>query len=139
MPLNANKSEELTVTANALKSTGGFVRIGYAFQYFMQGLSHAVQYEAAFRQELMIAIPAMIELWLLPVSMVEKIVLLGAVLLLLVVAVVDRVSTKRHPLSGRAKDLGCAAVLLAVILMVTVWTLIAGPLVTGIETVVKIF
>lgn len=54
-------------------------------------------------------------------------------------AIVDRVSTKRHPLSGRAKDLDCAAVLLAVILMVTVWTLIAGPLVAGIETVVKIF
>jgi diacylglycerol kinase (ATP) len=134
---NANKSEELIATASALKSIGGFARIGKAFQYSMQGLSHAVRFEAAFRQELMIAIPAMIGLWFLPVSVIEKIVLLGTVLLLLIVellnsaieATVDRVSTERHPLSGRAKDLGSAAVLLAVILMVTAWALIAGPLV----------
>jgi diacylglycerol kinase (ATP) len=137
MPPNANKSEEFTATASALKSTGGFARIGKAFQYSLQGFSHAVRFEAAFRQELVIAIPAMIGLWFLPVSVIEKIVLLGTVLLLLIVellnsaieAIVDRVSTERHPLSGRAKDLGSAAVLLAVTLMVTAWTLIAGPLV----------
>jgi diacylglycerol kinase (ATP) len=67
--------------------------------------------------------------------MVEKIVLLATVLLMLIVellnsaieATVDRVSTERHPLSGRAKDLGSAAVFIAVLLMVTAWTLIAGP------------
>ena len=61
----------------------------------------------------------------------------GSVLLLLMVellnsaieATVDRVSTERHPLSGRAKDLGSAAVMLAVILMVATWALIAGPVV----------
>jgi diacylglycerol kinase (ATP) len=135
MPSNANNNDESTAAANALKSTGGFARIGKAFQYSMQGLTHAVRYEAAFRQELVIAIPAMIGLWFLPVSRVEKIVLLATVLLLLIVellnsaieATVDRVSTERHPLSGRAKDLGSAAVLFAVILMVTAWVLIAGP------------
>ncbi len=146
MPLNhkrisnmppSNNVEESTAATSAQKSTGGFARIGKAFQYSMQGLSHAVRFEAAFRQELMIAIPAMIGLWFLPVSMIEKIILLGTVLLMLIVellnsaieATVDRVSTERHPLSGRAKDLGSAAVLLAVILMVTAWALIAGPVV----------
>ncbi len=146
MPSNP-ANDESKVTAHPQKSTDGIARMGKAFRYSMQGLSHAVRFEAVFRQELLIAIPAIIGVWFLPVSMVEKRVLLGTVLLLLIVAllnsaieaIVDRVSTKRHPLSGRAKDLGCAAVLLAVILMVTVWTLIAGPLVAGIETVVKIF
>ena len=131
----APHSEEDTAAANALKSTGGFARIGKALGYSLQGLTHAVRFEAAFRQELIIAIPAIIGLWFLPVSMVEKLLLLGTVLLVLIVellnsaieATVDRVSTERHPLSGRAKDLGSAAVLLAVILMVVAWALIAGP------------
>ena len=131
----APHSEEDTAAANALKSTGGFARIGKALGYSLQGLTHAVRFEAAFRQELIIAIPAIIGLWFLPVSMVEKLLLLGTVLLVLIVellnsaieATVDRVSTERHPLSGRAKDLGSAAVLLAVALMVATWVLIAGP------------
>jgi diacylglycerol kinase (ATP) len=102
----------------------------------MQGLTHAVHFEAAFRQELVIAIPAIMGVWFLPVTMVEKIVLLATVVLMLIVellnsaieATVDRVSTERHPLSGRAKDLGSAAVLLAVLLMVTAWMFIAGPI-----------
>ena len=131
----APHSEEDTAAANALKSTGGFARIGKALGYSLQGLTHAVRFEAAFRQELIIAIPAIIGLWFLPVSMVEKLLLLGTVLLVLIVellnsaieATVDRVSTERHPLSGRAKDLGSAAVLLAVALMLATWVLIAGP------------
>ena len=125
------------IPASELKSTDGFSRIGKALRYSAQGLNHAVRFEAAFRQELMIAIPAETGLWFLPVSMVEKIVLFGSVWLLLIVellnsaieATVDRVSTERHPLSGRAKDLGSAAVLLAVVLMTASWALIAGPVV----------
>ena len=133
----APHSETDTTAANTLKSTGGFARIGKALGYSLQGLTHAVRFEAAFRQELIIAIPAMIGLWFFPNSMVEKLVLLGTVLLMLITellnsaieATVDRVSTERHPLSGRAKDLGSAAVLLAVTLMVVAWALIAGPVV----------
>ena len=133
----APHSEEDTAAANALKSTGGFARIGKALGYSLQGLTHAVRFEAAFRQELIIAIPAIIGLWFLPVSMVEKLLLLGTVFLVLIVellnsaieATVDRVSTERHPLSGRAKDLGSAAVLLAVVLMLATWVLIAGPII----------
>ena len=134
MSLETKKNDESTATA--LKSVSGVARIGKAFQYSMQGLTHAVRFEAAFRQELVIAIPAIMGVWFLPVTMVEKIVLLATVVLMLIVellnsaieATVDRVSTERHPLSGRAKDLGSAAVLLAVLLMVTAWMLIAGPI-----------
>jgi diacylglycerol kinase (ATP) len=134
MSLETKKNDESAATA--LKSTGGVARIGKAFQYSMQGLTHAVRFEAAFRQELVIAIPAIMGVWFLPVTMVEKIVLLATVVLMLIVellnsaieATVDRVSTERHPLSGRAKDLGSAAVLLAVLLMVVAWMLIAGPI-----------
>jgi diacylglycerol kinase (ATP) len=135
--MSPNTNNDESTAPNALKSIDGFARIGKAFRYSMQGLNHAVRFEAAFRQELMIAIPAMIGLWFLPVTMIEKVVLLGTVLLMLIVellnsaieATVDRVSTERHPLSGRAKDLGSAAVLLTVVLMVTAWVLIAGPVV----------
>lgn len=133
----APHSEADTTTANALKSTGGFARIGKALGYSLQGLTHAIRFEAAFRQELIIAAPATIGLWFLPVSMVEKLLLFATVFLMLMVellnsaieAIVDRVSTERHPLSGRAKDLGSAAVLLAIILMIAAWALIAGPVV----------
>lgn len=129
--------EQPSATTSTLKSTDGVGRIGKALRYSLQGLTHAIRYEAAFRQELMVAIPAMIGLWFLPLSMVEKIVLLGTVLIVLIVellnsaieATVDRVSTERHPLSGRAKDLGSAAVLLAVILMTLAWIVLAGPVV----------
>jgi diacylglycerol kinase (ATP) len=135
MSHHSDSPEENLRSANTQKSSGGFARIGKAFQYSMQGLTHAVRFEAAFRQELVIAIPAIIGVWFLPVSMVEKIVLLGTVFLMLIVellnsaieAVVDRVSTERHLLSGRAKDMGSAAVFFAVTLMITAWALIAGP------------
>ncbi len=132
-----NKSSNANADANALKSTGGFARIGKAFGYSIQGLSHALRYEAAFRQELILVIPATIALWFLPITLLEKTVLLGSHFLLLIVellnsaveAVVDRVSTERHPLSGRAKDLGSAAVLLTVLFMLSAWILIVGPIV----------
>ena len=135
MPPEMNHDDESKAAANALKSTGGFARIGKAFQYSMQGLAHAVRFEAAFRQELVMAIPAIIGVWFLPVTMLEKIVLLGTVALMLITellnsaieATVDRVSIERHPLSGRAKDLGSAAVFIAVLLMLVAWLLIAGP------------
>ncbi len=134
---NQNPSDPQTSTAaSTLKSKGGFARVFKAFGYSIQGLSHAVRYEAAFRQELILVVPATIALWFLPITLLEKTVLLGTHFLVLIVellnsaveAVVDRVSTDRHPLSGRAKDLGSAAVLLAVLFMMSAWLLIVGPI-----------
>ncbi|MBL8524618.1 MAG: diacylglycerol kinase [Betaproteobacteria bacterium] len=120
---------------NVLQSTLSVARIFNAFKYSMNGFSAAFRHEAAFRQELLFAVPACCVLWFLPVTPVEKVLLLTSALLVLIVellnsaveAVVDRVSEERHPLSGRAKDFGSAAVLLSLVIMGATWILIAGP------------
>lgn len=110
----------------------GFDRILSASKYSYQGLKAQWKHEAAFRQEawlFLIALP--FALWLGD-SGLERAVLILSVGLVLIVetlnsgveAVVDRISDEHHELSGRAKDLGSAAVMLALILAVVVWLVI---------------
>ncbi len=98
--------------------------------YAWQGINSAARSEAAFREELygaLIFIP--VAFWL-DISTVERILLVGVILLLLIVellnsaleAAIDRIGTERHPLSGKTKDIGAAAVLFALILVVFTWT-----------------
>lgn len=110
----------------------GIRRIFDAFGYSLAGLRAAIQHEAAFRQELLIFIVlAPIGLWLGETA-VEQVLLIGSLILVLIVelinsaieAVVDRVGADRHELSGRAKDLGSAAVLLSLVNVVVIWVLI---------------
>ena len=108
-----------------LKSRGGVVRVFKAAGYSLAGLRAAFIHEAAFRQLLLLAF------WL-PVTGVERALMVGVVLLALIVelinsaieAVVDRISLELHPLSKRAKDLGSAAQMLALLLITSVWSLI---------------
>jgi len=110
----------------------GIVRIIKAGGYSWQGLCAAWRHEAAFRQEIWLAV-VMIPLGLyLGGNGVEKALLIGSVLLLLVVeilnsaveAVVDRVGEEAHELSGRAKDMASAAVALTIVLMALIWFLV---------------
>ena len=110
----------------------GIIRIIKASAYSWQGLCAAWRYEAAFRQEVWLAV-VMIPLGLyLGGNAVEKALLIGSVLLILVVellnsaieAVVDRFGGEQHELSGRAKDMASAAVALALALMAVVWALV---------------
>lgn len=118
------------------KSKSGLKRIFSAFFYSMDGLRTAWRHEHAFRQELMIVVPGVIVALLIPVTALERVVLIGVLLLLLIVellnsaieAVVDRVSLERNPLSKNAKDLGSAAVMLSMLMVVAAWGLIALPL-----------
>ena len=119
------------------KSRSGLVRIARAFGYSMQGLATAVKHEHAFRQELMLAaVMVPLALWLGETGL-ERALLVASVLLVLIVellnsaveAAVDRISLERHELAGRAKDLGSAAVFLALGLCLLSWVLIAGPVV----------
>lgn len=121
------------------KSRSGLVRIARAFGYSMQGLATAVKHEHAFRQELMLCVVLLpLALWL-PLSPVERVLLIGSLIIVLITellnsaveAVVDRVSLENHALSKRAKDIGSAAVFLALVLAGVVWGLIAGPVVWG--------
>jgi diacylglycerol kinase (ATP) len=110
----------------------GIIRIIRASVYSWQGLCAAWRHEAAFRQEVVLAV-VMIPLGLyLGDNGVEKALLIGSVLLVLLVeiinsaveAVVDRFGDEQHELSGRAKDMASAAVALAIALMAAVWILV---------------
>jgi diacylglycerol kinase (ATP) len=78
---------------------------------------------------LLIALPSA---WLLGKGALERALLMGSCLLVVIVelinsaleAVVDRIGTERHELSGRAKDFGSAAVFCSVILAVIVWAIL---------------
>ena len=107
----------------------GIKRIFMAGVYSIQGIRSALIHEAAFRQEMVLAVVAIpLAVWL-DVSAVERILLISVVVLILIVelvnsaieAVVDRFGGEMHELSGRAKDMGSAAVLFALLLAVYVW------------------
>jgi diacylglycerol kinase (ATP) len=110
----------------------GLLRIYQAFFYSMAGFKAAWQNEAAFRQEVLLTL-AMIPaaLWLGDTPL-EKIVLIGCLVLVLLAelfnsaieAVVDRIGTEKHDLSGRAKDIGSAAVFLTLTWAAIVWLVI---------------
>lgn len=109
--------------------TRGLKHIIQAGGYSMSGLKAAITHEEAFRLEL-IAMVVMLPLaiWL-GESGVEYALLVGSLLLVLLVelinsaleAVVDRVSVEHHELSGRAKDIGSAAVFIALMNVVAIW------------------
>lgn len=109
----------------------GWRRLINASRYSAQGLRAAWQNEAAFRQELIASIVLIpVALWL-GSSALERSVLVGSLLLVWIVelvnsaieAVVDRTGTERHELSGRAKDIGSAAVMIALINVAVIWLL----------------
>jgi diacylglycerol kinase (ATP) len=110
----------------------GLARLWLATLNSFRGLKHCYHSEAAFRQEVWAAsvlLPA--ALWL-GRSGVERTLLIGSVLLVMIVellntaveVVVDRIGLERHTLSGFAKDLGSSAVLFALILVGVTWVLV---------------
>lgn len=122
-------------TESPFKGKTGLARVWNAFNYSLAGLGAAWRNEDAFRQEVVLA-AIMIPLALLcPVSAVEKGLMIACVLLVIIVellnsaveAAIDRISLDRHLLSKRAKDIGSAAVLVALLNVVIVWALILLP------------
>ena len=111
------------------KSKGGLGRLYNALRYSAQGLGAAFRHEAAFRQELaLVAVLAPVAVWL-GRSFSEVVMLLGTLFFVLVVellnsgleALADTITLEKHPLIGRAKDLGSAAVMLSILFGVVVW------------------
>jgi diacylglycerol kinase (ATP) len=126
-----------TLPFNPYKGNRGLTRAWHAMKNSLAGFRVAIREESAFRQELTLAailIPCGL---LVPVEPVSRVLLLGSVLLVLIVellnssveAAIDRISLERHELSRRAKDLGSAAVMVALGMCVMTWALIVGPLV----------
>jgi len=119
---------------SSYKSTGGLRRILKAIAYSWRGLRAAFVHEAAFRQELLLAvvmIPAAfwlgrnaleIALLITPIGLVLAVELLNSA----VEALADALSTEHHLLLGRAKDIGSAAVLVCLLLTAAIWILIVG-------------
>ena len=117
------------VEESPFKGKTGVQRILSACHYSLAGLRAALACEDAFRQEaLSAAVLIPLAFWL-PVSGTGRSLMIASVLLVLIVellnsaieATVDRVSLDRHHLSKRAKDIGSAAVMLALINVVLVW------------------
>lgn len=100
--------------------------------YSWAGLKTAFRQEAAFRQELAAALVLIPAALLLADNGLERAVLIGSVLLVLVVellnsaveAAIDRFGGEQHPLFGDAKDLGSAAVAVSILLALVVWVLV---------------
>jgi diacylglycerol kinase (ATP) len=111
----------------------GVRRILHATRYSAQGFVHAWRHEAAFRQELALSVVMLpLALWL-GRNAYEILLLCATLFLVLIVellnsaieATVDRVGQEHHELSGRAKDLGSAAVFLSLLLVSVTWGTIA--------------
>jgi diacylglycerol kinase (ATP) len=117
------------------KGKTGFTRIIQAFFNSLAGLADAWRHESAFRQEILLAVVLVPVACWVRVTPTERAVLIGSVLLVLIVellnssveAAIDRISFDRHSLSKRAKDLGSAAVLIALVMLAVVWGLILLP------------
>lgn len=126
-----------TPAVGAFKSRGGLRRIVGAASNSVAGLVTAWRIEHAFRQELFVVLPGVVVALLLPVGSIEKLILIGSLVLVLIVellnsaieATVDRISLDRHPLSKNAKDFGSAAVMLTFLLALAAWLVVIWPLV----------
>lgn len=128
---NTPVSQETPLEAHpgTLKKSG-LIRIKNATGYSLKGLKSAFKGEAAFRQECLLALITLpIAVFLLPIGMIERLLIVCVTCLVLIVellnsaieAVVDRVGLEAHPLSGQAKDIGSAAVLVTLLLWGYVW------------------
>lgn len=107
----------------------GVKRMVKACSYSYNGLRLALKNEAAFRSEIILALFLLPLAYWLPVTTVERVLLIMVVGIVLIVelintaieAVVDRVGSEHHQLSGMAKDVGSAAVLVSLMLCAFVW------------------
>ncbi|MDH5483651.1 MAG: diacylglycerol kinase [Gammaproteobacteria bacterium] len=116
----------------AYSGNKGLTRILKATQYSAQGIKAAFVHEEAFRQEVLLSIILLpLAFWLGDTGL-EIAFLIASIILLLIVeilnsaieAVVDRIGMEHHELCGRAKDMGSAAVMFALLNLAVVWLLV---------------
>ena len=127
-PPDRSESED----ARSLKGKAGFTRVVAAFNFSMAGLRAAFRDEAAFRQEVALAVPLILLALFMPASGIGKALMVASVLLVLIVellnsaveALADRISSEKHALIKKAKDIGSAAVLIALVNVPVVWLLV---------------
>ena len=122
----------IAMNESPFKGKTGLTRVWNAFHYSMAGRAAAYRNEDAFRQEVWLAaVLVPLALWL-PASGIGKALMIASVLLVILVelvnsaveAAVDRISFEQHHLAKRAKDIGSAAVFVALVNAVVVWGLV---------------
>jgi diacylglycerol kinase (ATP) len=114
------------------KGKTGLRRLMNAFGYSLEGFKAAFKHEDAFRQEVFLAVVLIPLALYLEHEALHRVLMIGSILLVMIVelmnsaveAVVDRVSLERHELAKRAKDIGSAAVFVALTNLAVVWGLI---------------
>jgi diacylglycerol kinase (ATP) len=113
----------------------GLRRLANAARYQIDGMRHGLLHDSAIRQVSAACFVLCVGAIFLPVSKVEKLLLIFSTLLIALVeylnsaleATVDRISLEAHPLSKNAKDFGSVAVAIAVLMAGLCWLVIAGP------------
>lgn len=114
------------------KSNKGLKRVVCAFFYSLAGIKAAFRNEAAFRIEILLFVMLAPVAFYFGKTPIEKIILIASIILVLIAelinsaieSVVDRIGAELHPLSGQAKDMASAAVLLALLLAIITWSII---------------
>ncbi len=132
--MNAPRQEtsDSSVHESPFKGKTGLVRVWNAMLYSIAGLKAAYQHEDAFRQEFWLALLLIPLSLFLPANGIGHALMVGSVLLVLVVellnsaieAAVDRISLDHHRLAKRAKDIGSAAVFIALLNVIATWCLV---------------
>jgi diacylglycerol kinase (ATP) len=127
--------EEDEAQSSPFKGKTGVIRIWHAFFHSCAGLADAWRNESAFRQEIVLAAILIPTAFAVPATAAERALLVASVLMVMIVellntgveAAIDRISFERHSLSKRAKDIGSAAVLVALLLLGAVWGIVLVP------------
>ena len=107
----------------------GLSRIVDATKYSTLGIKAAFKHEAAFRQELLLFVVFTPLAFIIEADIFHRAVLIACLILVLIVeilnsaieAIVDRIGSEHHELSGRAKDMGSAAVMMSLTLTAIIW------------------
>lgn len=135
VPPSDKRPSDTDKPAGDYKGGKGLDRLLKASRYSWAGLCAACRHEAAFRQELAIGLPAIGFAWWWAPGRWEALAMTAAVVMVWIVellnssleALADAVSTHHHPLLGRAKDLGSAAVMVSLLLAAAVWLAVLWP------------
>jgi diacylglycerol kinase (ATP) len=129
------------IDQNPHKGNRGLTRAWHAAKNSWCGLVYAFLEESAFRQELSLFTLLAPLAFFLPVGYLEKALLISSLIMVLVVellnssveAAIDRISFEHHDLSKRAKDFGSAAVMLALLIALLMWSAVCIPLVFKLQ------
>ena len=120
---------DFVADASSPHKAQGIKRVINACGYSLEGIGAAFKHEAAFRQEIYLALVLIPLAILLPVGMLGKVCLIGSLFAVMIVEllnsalewIVDYISLDRHPMAKRAKDMGSGAVMLALLNCGLIW------------------